>query len=203
MAAAPWARTIGCSLVALARDRSRRHRLSKRGGTRTPRRRSARAANARAGQSTQASLTKTRKPVRRLSAWPPPTRAKAGAPPDARPRRSAPFFFEEVAQPNMVARERGDDGTRVQQVFSRRAIKRQRDKLEEKQRTLLKALTEVNSSLEMVHDMKRRTRAGAKLARFDPDENQVFAIAMDRETVLSRLMTPEAKRAIARNMRRV
>lgn len=98
----------------------------------------------------------------------------------------------------MVKVAHDDTAQRERAVFNSRAIKRQRDQLEQKKRTLLKSLAEVDENLAMVQDMKQNTRSG-RLLRFG--ENRVFSISMEKDVVESRLMTPEAKRAIMQNVR--
>lgn len=98
-------------------------------------------------------------------------------------------------------RLRAEDGERKHVVFKSRAITRQRKELEEKKRSLERQLSEVNSNLNSIHDIKRSTRSRVKLACFEFSENVVFPIPMDKETVESRHMSAEAKRAIMMNMR--
>lgn len=93
-----------------------------------------------------------------------------------------------------------DDGERSQVVFESRAINKQKRSLQEKKRALEVALAEVNSNLELVHDMGRvLTRSRGKLLTFEPESDVVFAVPMDDETVQARRVPVQVKRAIAAN----
>lgn len=95
-----------------------------------------------------------------------------------------------------------EPAVRRQAVFESRAIKRQRDRLEERKRRLLHELVEVNSNLEVVQQMKQRTRRSS-LCKFEPEADVVFTVPMAPDDVAGRLMTAETRRALIANMRQV
>ena len=91
-----------------------------------------------------------------------------------------------------------DESHKKHAVFESRAIKRHRESLEHKKKALQVALAEVESNLVVVDDIKKRSRSRGKLLSFG--QNKMFSIPMDEEAVEGRLMTPEMKKDIRRNM---
>ena len=88
-----------------------------------------------------------------------------------------------------------DTGLRRTAVSESRALKRQRETLEDKRDKLQAALAEVNANLEVVQDKKRRTRSQT-LATFEPSKDETFSIPMTAEEVEARKISADAKRGL-------
>ena len=94
------------------------------------------------------------------------------------------------------------ESSRRTAVSTQRRLKRQREELLAKKKSLETALGEVNRDLDEVQHLKRATRS-QKLLTLRPECNTVHCIPMDSEAVEGRLITEEAKLAMISNMRAV